>query len=617
MTNSHTPIPLQLQPTPFCISVLDGRDRLTYSRDFLRLLYTNTSNQPLPPDVEDWISQYQLPSNNLVLGDVETLLTRYSTSTQTALNNQIQQLLERLNSLYPLPEGEKLQSAQITITTQAWENCPAGTVVYIRQTNIATIQFLLSHIVVNLKTGQPSLVGMETLSPPQPKTLNDVALLGANLKSGIFDAALDISGSLVWALPHPWGAFGSAGLEVLRLLFGDSSSSISQAIEQGVQELETFLTQQKIQADAQRLKAFSDWLNLQIAAFNKVADKDGKIDNVYILDSGLLAELRRNIDPGGDNVYTAIYDLEVLIDDDDSLSAFGIYVLGVTLYLLGLKMILQFEALVASNYYDQENWDQSDKYNKLWLQDYNIFEIAIDGYQDKDGNFTPGWAKKVSDKINNFYTHRIAKITDVYRWEWHTIGPIYNPHYGWTWRDTQNNDDDFQNFVEDTTEGGCCSHTVEHKDQAETNRQNWINTVSGQLDTKYQNAKESVKKWTASIYEWNEHLPPMAPTSSPSIDSKGWQGKPPQDPNWKFGNRVAYAVQFKNDSGTSPLSNYSQSVDINPETGATVINIPIDDSKMATHVLIYRCITTAQNQQFTKLLAGPKIGTTTYQDIGH
>lgn len=624
MTSSNLIIPQQLQPTPFFVKLAEqAGDRLTYSRHYLHLLYSQKSS--LTPTIEAWINQYQPSNLNLVLGDVETLLTRYPASIQQELREQIQNLLDQLNPLYPFPEGETLETAYVTVITQALGEFLPGTVVYVRQTNLATIQFLLRHVVVNLKTGKPSLIGLGHLPAPHSHHLSPLDFQGPPLGSSFFDAALSIGGSLVWALPHPWGAFSSAGIEVLRLLFGDSSSGISEALKEGIKELESFLTEQKIQADAQRLKAFADWLDSQIADLGRLADRGGNIDNIYILDNGLLDHLRNSVSPENDNIYTAIYDLEVLIDEDDSLSASGIYVFGISLYLLALKMILQLEALVASNYQNQGNLDSYNLYNKLWLYDYNDFEIAINGHTDNDGKYTPGWAKKVSDKINGFYTHRLAKITDLYRASitegdprCESIGEIcYRQVGGWTWKDTANkNDTDSTNFVADTTEGGCCSHDVEHKDQAETNRANWINTVSGQLDAKYQTAKDTIKKWTASIYEWNEHLPPLAPTSAPEIDPKGWQGKPPNDPHWKAGNQVSYAVQFSNDSGPSPISDYNQAVDINPEMGATIINIPNDPSLMAMQVLIYRRITTEGGQHLDKLLAGKKIGITSFQDVG-
>ena len=629
MTPSIRPIPKQLQPIPFFASFEEqAGELLTYSRNFLRLVYKNQ----LTSEIEIWISQYEPRTESLVVGDVGILINRYPNSIQEDLHNQIQQLLNRLGDLYPLPEGENFQSAQVTVLTEGIDDYPPGTVVYIRQTNRATIYFLLTHLVINLKTGRYLLVGLNPLSPSARQTISF-----SPLSASASDFFFTIAGSLVWALPGPWGAIGSAFLGGLGLLCGnneDLGQIISTAISEAVKQLEQYELHLKATDDITVIEDFANWMNNQISLIN-ANFKDTYIPNYFILGSqqseitgGMLPDLRDKLD----KLHFSITNLELLITGFDPLDEnnfFNFYMQAISLYLLGQKWVLQLEAQAATNFSGQQNRPQDDtlnidnvsnfdEYNNKWRIDYSRYEIAING-DGTDSN--PGFikqAQKLTDFVSNTRVDS-SNITDVYHYEWreddHRGGYIY--HTGWTWQDLHNHDNTTQNFVDDTYDS-CCGDPTCHKDVADNNRNNWIKACRKSYADKYQYVEDDCyKKWQASIYEWNEHLPPIAPKTSPAIAPKSWQGKPPKSTYWKTGNKVAYALSFSNDSGISPLGGYCSSQEIQENFGVTITNIPQEDPlKMATKIRIFRKITDSnQNVLEEKIIAGKNIGFDSYQDV--
>jgi hypothetical protein len=376
-------------------------------------------------------------------------------------------------------------------------------------------------------------------------------------------------------------------------------------------------------------------MNNQISLIN-ANFKDTYIPNYFILGSQQ-SEITGGMGPDLldklDKLHLSITNLELLITGFDPLDEnnfFNFYMQAISLYLLGQKWVLQLEAQAATNFSGQQNRPQDDtlnidnvsnfdEYNNKWRIDYSRYEIAING-DGTDSN--PGFIKQ-AQKLTDFVTNtRVdsSHITDVYHYEWreddHRGGYIY--HTGWTWQDLHNHDNTTQNFVDDTYDS-CCGDPTCHKDVADNNRNNWINACRKSYADKYQYAEDDCyKKWQASIYEWNEHLPPIAPKTSPVIDPKSWQGKPPKSTYWKTGNKVAYALSFSNDSGISPLGGYCSSQEIQENFGVTITNIPQEDPlKMATKIRIFRKITDSnQNVLEEKIIAGKNIGFDSYQDVG-
>ena len=304
MTDQILPIPRQHRAIPIVVSLTNNStDRLIYSRNYLHLFHSLTNN--LTPEVEEGIAQYQLPTQSLVLGETSNLITHYSSAVQDILKKQTQQLLQQLNPVYPYPEGETLDTADLRAIIEAFDEYQPGTIVYIRQTNIETIQLLLPHIVVDLETGIPKVVGLSTLPSPKDYTqeyLNLALLVG----SGSIDwtqMALSIASTLSFAMPMPWGIFAAAGFQFFEMLFSslggesDLGAVLDQLLKDFVTAVDDVLTIHEIATDAATIQLFASWLQKKLEVMKRLCDgnPDYPFNNEYILGvpgvKGFLEEL--------------------------------------------------------------------------------------------------------------------------------------------------------------------------------------------------------------------------------------------------------------------------------------------------------------------------------------
>lgn len=466
MTDQILPIPRQHRAIPIVVSLTNNStDRLIYSRNYLHLFHSLTNN--LTPEVEEGIAQYQLPTQSLVLGETSNLITHYSSAVQDILKKQTQQLLQQLNPVYPYPEGETLDTADLRAIIEAFDEYQPGTIVYIRQTNIATIQFLLPHIVVDLETGIPKVVGLSTLPSPKDYTqeyLNLALLVG----SGSIDwtqMALSIASTLSFAMPMPWGIFAAAGFQFFEMLFSslggesDLGAVLDQLLKDFVTAVDDVLTIHEIATDAATIQLFASWLQKKLEVMKRLCDgnPDYPFNNEYILGvpgvKGFLEELQEQLTPGGNSITTAVYNLDHLIKTDDydifepsknTIATISLYVTGISLSLMGQKMVIQLLATVESNYNElakncQDEAQKKDyqtkaqQYQDQWRAAYNEFEIQIYGIPSdaqevnslKLGDSIVNCSGSVTTKLDeikaNFNDKRLTKIGNTYRYEY-TIG---------------------------------------------------------------------------------------------------------------------------------------------------------------------------------------------------
>ena len=144
------------------------------------------------------------------------------------------------------------------------------------------------------------------------------------------------------------------------------------------------------------------------------------------------------------------------------------------------------------------------------------------------------------------------------------------------------------NFVGDTFTGGDCCHgstRVEHSDAVQQARDAHVQAVSAQLDTAYADSVNTVKKWVASIKQWNQHLPPRPPTAAPTVADGS--GTVPIG-NWVDGAAVRYAVAFANQSGPSQVGPWSGFKTITTKAYAILSDLPTDSLAMTVNRWIYR-----------------------------
>lgn len=570
-----TGIPVQLRPQVYIEDVAPGIHPDAYARTLQLLLRPAGISEPA---VLAAAAVYQQPATSpYQLLDAEAQIATLPAGAQPPVRTLMARLASALEAVYPLPAGETVTSSQVSCLSVSAGQLPAGTVVYVRRTERATVQFALPHITVDPLTGRPRLSGLDgpAVAPARPPVM-----IGAQ---DAFSIALGVAANLAWVMPPPWGPVAAASLNLIELLMGQGNA-LDEFTQVG-NALELFIQQRDVNNDATHIKGLADWLQQQADVLDST-----NVDNSGYITSALLPELRKMVAPGDESVYNAIYDLESNLTVE---GAFGILVLGVTIYLLTLKMIVQLDAQLAATAKAAGDDATFAAYTDLWLADYTNFLTAINGYSE-DGVNAQGWAVRVSNHISDFVNARLGQITEPYRynnqyWEPDTNGYGYwVDNWGWTYKDVGAGDTDSMNFVADTFTGGdCCTAptTVEHQDVVQQARDQHVTAVGEQLDATYSDAVSTVQQWIAMIQQWNEHLPPNPPASAPAIS--GWNGTAPQG-NWTDGSAVAYTVAFANTAGPSQVGPWSEFTPTTTNAFPTLSELPVDPLEMSTNRWIYR-----------------------------
>ncbi|SEG63484.1 hypothetical protein SAMN05444920_103600 [Nonomuraea solani] len=562
-----------LRPRVHVAAVAGGGDRAGYARELLARLYPG-----LPPRAAAALENLTLAEGTPHrLLDSAKVMAALPAPVRARLGDQYALLLAKLNRTFAILGKERLERSAITALAEPAGDLPAGTLCLVRETSAATVHYLLPHIVVDAATGTPRLTGLPAPATPRPSQLPKVRLFGnaANI-------ALQVSGTLVWALPEPWGPLAAGGVTLIQLLFGQSDDG--SPFTGVVTQLEDFIKQQDITHHATVVKAFVNWMVEQQEVLKTVQGDDSK----YINES-LLPELRKMTAPGDDSVYDAVYDLENYLHVP---GAFDLMVLAVSVYLLGLKMIVQLDAMLASPAYKSGDQSTYNQYTQLWLGDYANFHTAVMG---GDGN--PGWVQRVGRHIADFQTAHLAEITGVYRYDNRefvsgTSMSFVKDSWGWTYRDTALGEDDLAHFMVDTfVTSGCCasdSTRVEHRTEVQAAHDQHVAAVTQLLDAQYGKHVATVKAWQTAIDQWNEHLPPQRPTQAPTISPDGWRYTTPRGAYWVDSNQVSYAVAFANHGGPSPTGPWSDPVIIKGKAGPTLTGLPDDPLGMAVSRQIWR-----------------------------
>lgn len=601
-------IPSQLIPVINFSNVTDGNGLTEYVRDYhLKNASAMSEDNSVSTETKKVIMNY-VPKNIQIPLEIHDAIRKHFTEEQqTALEKRQRILIGTIEKCYYIPEGEKIYNSYITVLANNSYGFAAGTIVYVRETNKAVINFILHNLRLNYETAE---IEVSNMFEPTDKSNEQipVSLSVSSTASSIIESALQVSQCLVWALPHPWGAITAAGLTLFEILFNGQSSENPYDIM--VKELEAYANQHDINGWTRTINELSSWMLTQQASLKLIKGSERE----YILQN-LLPELRRQTAPGGQSVYDAISGLS----DNQYISTDGVFdvlVAGISVYLLALKMIIQLDALVASGYEDAENTDMSDSYNNLWRGDYINFLINISGSQDP---VVQGWAAKIASRAEKFKTDRLSQITGTYRYS-HTrsyVEPatkelITVTESGWTFIDHGASDRESTHSRIDTTSGGCCGSTIEHRDEVESARAAYVKNISDQLDAKYGGSLKAAQKWAASIQEWNQHLPPLKPQKKVSINNDGWGDKVPQGSDWVVGNAVSYALAYANASGPSPMGSWSEYFEIKNKAFPS-LNIPVDMSQMGTARWIYRRF---KNGTTKTMLVGivADNSTTSYQD---
>ncbi len=577
-------IPVRLRPRIYVAAVAAGTHPDAYARRLHLLFRPEGITDPAAMSA---LAAHQQPQQSPYrTAHPEAFVATFATDTQRRLRAVADQLTSTIEGIYPLPEGETVRSSTLTCLSEAAGDLPAGTVVYVRETDRATVEFALPHVALDMVTGEPFLQGLGGPAEVAAPVARSNALLGQDAAS----IALSVAGNLAWVMPPPWGPVVAGALTLVQLLMsqGNSTDQFTAVAKQ----LELFIQQRDVNNDATHIKGLVDWLQEQSAVLAST-----QVDNTGYILTTLLPELRKMVAPGDESVYNAIYDLESNLLTVPG--AFDILVLGVTIHLLMLKMIVQLDAQLAANAKKAGDEEAFTQYTDLWLADFASFSTQINGFTQQ-GVTTPGWAVRISLHVNNYCDARLKQITEPYRYNHQTwvvatgggatgTSGYWVDDWGWTYRDDGAGQTHLTNFCPDSFSGGDCCHAqtrYQYQDIVQRARDAYATAVGQQLDTTYRSTTATIKAWLASIQEWNQHLPPGPPSTAPVIN--GWNEKAPQGVNWVKGGAVAYAVTFANGSGCSQLGVWSPWTKITDQAFPTLDQLPTDPLGMATNRWIYR-----------------------------
>lgn len=512
-------------------------------------------------------------------------------------------LLKGIAREWHLPPDEKPIKVSAGVLAEEFHSCPAGTVAVVRQTDKATLAYLLPHLRMDPATGV--LHSTESPLPKHASTASakhpDVATAAAS--GGGLDfahMALETASTLSFALPEPWGIVGSAALNLFDMLLPRDKSELVGDI---VAALGDYMKQRDLNKWVNGAHGLMKWSGEQLESMKEVNPPKSLIADI------LLPGLEKNLAPGGESLYDSL--LRIVAEDYiKEKDAINILLTCVSSYLFGVKFKLLLAAHVASDAYDKHNTDDFNEWTSRWLYDYVGFKNQILGSGD---GAVQGWATKVAQIVDDRITDRLGKVTQVTRGDEIGIG-LCQPsgscqtthRYYWAFTDAATSE--LHRFY-DTVEN---KEDVEHRVDAEQARAAYVNTLATTLDDTYKVARQTVTKWRDSINEWNEHLRPTKPKGQPSIDPNSWQKG--DGGIWARHRKVSYAVCFYNDRGLGIVGEWSAWEDINGRAYPALTNVPIDDLQMATGRRIYRKFDDSPPGPLPPVGLIPDNKTTTYID---
>jgi hypothetical protein len=374
------------------------------------------------------------------------------------LSRLLQQTLDAALPASPDP----VRATYVSCLEAPIESFPRGTVVYVRVTENATIEYLLPHLVADFEAGVAHVVNL----PQAPKILPEPRIMpmGAINPEG----PLSVVSTLAWILPPPWGAIASAGIT----LFGLIVSNMKDAPSGASDSIKKYLELHDVSRVATQIKGFSDYIVVQRSVLEVPLDSQ----KTYVR-KVLLPKLRAMTTPGGESVYDGVHGLVDYLGQANEAgrkTALDLLVQGVSLQLLALKMIMQLDALVAA----QEVADGRDaaaaEWTNVWLDDYVSFHAAVNGVAAgaNPGTATPGlveqgWAKFVGNAIDRQVTDRMNKISkETFRYDReYGVGSgrwvVTKHELGWTFKDAgaehkayEKDAEELAHFVPDVLRGG-------------------------------------------------------------------------------------------------------------------------------------------------------------------
>lgn len=399
------------------------------------------------------------------------------------LRASVPQVMARAARL-PLLPGETVINGSLGVLSATWKDLAAGSILYTRTSNHGTIAFILHGYRVDPVTGAIDQVPVTTSNQARAQNRASVTALAANISptvATIIESALTIAQFAGFALGGA-GLILSAAATIVQAIFTQCMSSgpvdLSSIVSDAVRAVSVDL--QVENADA-TIGVDYDWLHDHYKS--SWAEGAPDTDEDY---QQFRTELEGKLDADTGIVQT----VALLKEPDYQEKGFVLFLLGAGLVLLMYKIALIIE---------------SSTKRVVDAYEFNALMTKLNEYITH-GNDT-------LQKIDGDIAARLGQITEPQRGSQTLANPAsggVSVSYYWWWQDT--GDGSPQQVYPDTQTGGCNSTTVQHQDQAQSDRDAHYTQVLAQLYSQYyagdpDKAHATVAQWQDMQTEFAQYAP--------------------------------------------------------------------------------------------------------------
>lgn len=473
-----------LNPYPAFVAVKSkGLTTAGYARQILR--EDHRSSQVRHPNLllirdDDFIEQCIPSQHSLAHESADAVLSALPEEAAARLKQQRDQLLKRYSEELPLLPGETLESLSLAVMTAPYLVFPSGSLLVLRSSNLADVQFIMPWIRVDRRHGIPVFQGL-TDQAIDPDALASSALrvvvdslavrsesfarfqatpfasdsenaakleqLGASL----WDYISQIGGCVIWVAPAPWNAIGAGTITALRLFFADSSGSGQTLLANIYDSVNKLVGSVKLAEEMTVFSVYSDKL-LEIQGLmaqwrdTKDKGKDLPLSNSLIDDQNWLGDGFGGLNYQLTQLKRATEQIRSsteLLDPDETLGYHSAYVMGVLFQVQCSGMIAKMRAQYASNIgqcqpedLDVDKWSSQPgalplinnvssflEATEKFQQAYIKFKDLCVGYVDSSGQLHPGRYQEVSRLVHDVWYKKVRAVTGVIPY---TVSNMYN-----------------------------------------------------------------------------------------------------------------------------------------------------------------------------------------------
>lgn len=488
---------------------------------------------------------------------------------------------------------------------------PSGrrpTLIWVRKGQTGVLQIVLGNL-----NALGVLEALERDLRPRPQRM----LLHAEARTSgkeVLSTITDLSLSVSWALPPPWGAVATLGLSMFKMFMGagDERPNPWQDLSDGIKEFERQLQIEDYSSD---FSDFAENLSAKTATMqsnvSELKESSRYLDNLHDWLYGPWGFDRVH------NRLTHIYDNHLSKRDlKGCQDLLPLFVSGVTLYMTGRKLEMQIIACRAFAVQGVDD-DKFFSYASEWKSIYRELRVHMLGDADSD---IVGYCEKVSTEIERIGNERLSKLAAPVRqeeqgywtppgvWGGHPIPPthIITQQAGW-----KLNDGTADHFLADTEDSGG---RHDYKDDAVKLYETGLKAAEDEIESITGLPAKVAGAWKTKLEQVRNMMPPSAPTQKPSVKPLA-HGDPVPQGDWKTGRKVCYAISLKNDKGPSDLSPWSDPIEIGTTAFAEVTVSGEVTSQPETIAWITRKFTDETGRDEQKRIVGAtKLGQTTFED---